>query len=212
MNPRGGPGPPLFLRNRFRTMPITRRLALFAFAAALAGCASAPLSQSTVADYRETIELSGRLSVNYQKDGQPDSLNGNFTWSQQPGRIDVALSSPFNQIAAISVTPQQATLTQAGREPLTAQDIDTLTAQALGWQLPVAGLRDWLQGYAIGADGQRFAASPANNSVYTKDGWRLRFASWQDETAPQPKPRRIDAARTTAAGELEIRIVIDPAA
>ena len=105
-----------------------------------------------------------------------------------------------------------ATLTQAGREPLVAQDIDTLTAQALGWQLPVAGLRDWLQGYAIGSDGKRFVASPANNSVYTKDGWRLRFASWQDETAAQPKPKRIDAARTTASGELEIRIIIDPAA
>lgn len=193
-------------------MPITRRLALFAFAAALAGCASAPPSQSLVADYRDTIELSGRLSVNYLKEGQPDSLTGNFTWSQQPGRIDVTLSSSFSQIAAISVTPQQATLTQAGREPLVAQDIDTLTAQALGWQLPVAGLRDWLQGYAIGADGQRFVASPARNSVYTKDGWRLRFAAWQDETAAHPKPRRIDAARTTASGELEIRIIINPAA
>ncbi len=193
-------------------MPITRRLSLFVIAAALAGCASAPLSQSTVADYRETIELSGRLSVNYLKEGQPDSLTGNFTWSQQPDRVDVALSSSFSQLAAISVTPQQATLTQAGREPLVAQDIDTLTAQALGWQLPVAGLRDWLQGYAVGADGKRFAASPANNSVYTRDGWRLRFAAWQDDTAARPMPKRIDAARTTASGELEIRIFINPVA
>jgi len=193
-------------------MPITRRLSLFVIAAALAGCASAPLSQSTVADYRETIELNGRLSVNYLKEGQPDSLTGNFTWSQQPDRVDVALSSSFSQLAAISVTPQQATLTQAGREPLVAQDIDTLTAQALGWQLPVAGLRDWLQGYAVGADGKRFAASPANNSVYTRDGWRLRFAAWQDETAARPMPKRIDAARTTASGELEIRIFINPVA
>lgn len=193
-------------------MPITRRLSLLIIAAALAGCASAPLSQSTVAEYRETIELSGRLSVNYLKEGQPDSLTGNFTWSQQPGRVDVALSSSFSQIAAISVTPQQATLTQAGREPLVAQDIDTLTAQALGWQLPVAGLRDWLQGYAVGADGKRFAASPANNSIYTRDGWRLRFAAWQDETAAHPMPKRIDAARTTASGELEIRIFINPVA
>ena len=191
-------------------MPITRRLSLLVAVATLAGCASAPVSQSTVGAYRETIELGGRLSVNYLKEGQPDSLTGNFTWSQQPGRIDVTLSSSFSQLAAISVTPQQATLTQAGREPLVAQDVDTLTAQALGWQLPVAGLRDWLQGYAVGADGKRFAASPANNSVYTRDGWRLRFASWQDETAAHPLPKRIDAARTTASGELEIRLIIVP--
>jgi len=193
-------------------MPITRRLSLLVIAAALAGCATAPLSQSTVGDYRETIELAGRLAVTYQKDGQPANLNGNFTWSQQPGRIDVALSSPFSQIAAISVTPQQATLTEAGRQPLVAKDIDTLTAQALGWPLPVAGLSDWLQGYAIGADGKRYQASPANNTVTTNDGWRLRFASWQDEKAAHPMPKRIDAARTTASGELEIRIIIDPVA
>ncbi|HBZ05797.1 MULTISPECIES: outer membrane lipoprotein LolB [Massilia] len=196
-------------------MPITRRLTLFAFAAALAGCASAPLSQSTVADYRETIDLSGRLSVNYEKDGQPGSVTGNFEWSQQPGRIDVSLASPLGQtLAEISVTPQGATLTQAGREPLSAQDIDTLTSQALGWSLPVAGLRDWMQGYATAADGTRFVASPANNNVFTKDGWRLRFVSWQDEKAARPVPQRIDAERsaTATSGELQIRIIINPAA
>jgi len=196
-------------------MPITRRLTLFAFAAALAGCASAPLSQSLVADYRETIELSGRLSVNYEKDGQPGSVTGNFEWSQQPGRIDISLASPLGQtLAEISVTPQGATLTQAGREPMSAQDIDTLTSRALGWSLPVAGLRDWMQGYATAADGKRFVASPANNSVYTKDGWRLRFVSWQDEKAARPVPQRIDAERsaTATSGELQIRIIILPAA
>ena len=64
---------------------------------------------------------------------------------------------------------------------------------------------------AVSADGKRFLASPANNSVTTNDGWRLRFASWQDEKAAHPLPKRIDAARTTASGELEIRIIINPA-
>ena len=101
---------------------------------------------------------------------------------------------------------------QADKAPRVAKDIDTLTAQSLGWSLPVSGLRDWLQGYATGADGKRFVATPANNSVTTADGWRLRFVSWQDEAAPQPAPKRIDAERnaSAAADELAIRIVIDP--
>ena len=203
-------------------MLLTRRLTLLAFAAALAGCATstANLSTATVADYRETIDLSGKLSVNYQKDGRQESITGNFDWEQRPGAIDVALISPLGQtVATINVTPNSATLVQGGQEPRTADDIDSLTQQTLGWPLPVSGLRDWLQGYAVDGHGQRFRASPANNSVTTRDGWRLRFVEWQDAAAgapdaPQPVPRLIQAERAASGDitDLAIRIVVLPAA
>jgi len=203
-------------------MLLTRRLTLLAFAAALAGCATstANLSTATVGDYRETIDLSGKLSVNYQKDGRQESITGNFNWEQRPGAIDVALISPLGQtVATINVTPNSATLVQGGQEPRTADDIDSLTQQTLGWPLPVSGLRDWLQGYAVDGQGQRFRASPANNSVTTSDGWRLRFVEWQDAAAgapdaPQPVPRLIQAERAASGDitDLAIRIVVLPAA
>jgi outer membrane lipoprotein LolB len=186
-------------------------------AALLAGCASAPVStsrpsQQDTAGYRTTFDAAGRLSVNYRRDGNPESLTGRFTWAQTPGRIDVSLSSPMSTIATISITPESATLVQADKTPRVAKDIDSLTAQSLGWSLPVSGLRDWLQGYATAADGKRFVATPANNSVTTADGWRLRFVSWQDENAAHPAPKRIDAERNASAtaDQLAIRIVIDP--
>ncbi|HEU4375054.1 MAG TPA: outer membrane lipoprotein LolB [Telluria sp.] len=186
-------------------------------AALLAGCASAPVStshpfQQDTAAYRSTFDAAGRLSVNYRRDGNPESLTGKFTWAQTPGRIDVSLSSPMSTIATISITPESATLVQADKAPRVAKDIDTLTAQSLGWSLPVSGLRDWLQGYATAADGKRFVATPAHNTVTTADGWRLRFVSWQDENAAHPAPKRIDAERNTSvtADQLAIRIVIDP--
>jgi outer membrane lipoprotein LolB len=203
-------------------MTSLKYLAAAAFGAALlAGCASAPVktfrpqqagrSQNT---YQDTYEAAGRLSVHYRKDGNPESLTGKFSWSQTPGRIDVSLSSPLSTIATISITPQAATLVQANKPPRVAKDIDTLTAESLGWSLPVSGLRDWLQGYATGADGKRFAATPANNSVLTADGWRLRFVSWQDQggAVARPLPRRIDAERVASATaeELAINIIIDP--
>lgn len=198
-------------------MSLTRRLTLLAFAAALAGCATgtANLSTATVGDYRETIDLSGKLSVNYQKDGRQESITGNFNWEQRPGAIDVALISPLGQtVATINVTPTAATLVQGGQEPRTADDIDSLTQQTLGWPLPVSGLRDWLQGYALDGQGQRFRASPANNSVTTSDGWRLRFVEWQDAAGAQPVPRLIQAERAASGDitDLAIRIVVLPAA
>ncbi len=184
-------------------------------AALLAGCASVPVTPrglaQQAAQYRDTFDATGRLSAQYRRDGNPESITVGFSWSQKPGRIDVSLSSPMATIATISITPQSATLVQADKTPRVAKDIDTLTAQSLGWSLPVTGLRDWLQGYATGADGKRFAATPANNTVTTADGWRLRFVSWQDQNAAAPRPKRIDAEHSTgaAADELSIRILVD---
>ncbi len=198
-------------------MQAQRHLIVLAIAALLGGCATAPANLSTapVAAYRDSIQLTGRIFVNYQKDGQQQNLNGKFDWSQQPGRVDVSLSSQLDTtMAKISVTPQQATLTQAGQQALMAADIDKLTQRALGWSLPVSGLREWMQGYATDASGKQFTASPAHNTVTTKDGWRLRFVSWQDENAAHPVPKRIDAERGAALSgdEMSIKILIDPAA
>lgn len=191
-------------------------------AALLGGCASispgqgAPSASAPLASYRENFDTAGRLSVNYKLNGNPESLTGKFTWVQTPARLDVTLSSPMATIATISVTPQSATLVQADKAPRTAPDLESLTTSALGWSLPVSGLREWLQGYATAADGSRFIASASSNTVTTRDGWRLRFVSWQTDAAGRPAPKRIDAERDAgasagakAAEELAIRIVLD---
>lgn len=194
---------------------LKKYLAPLLAAAFVAGCATRPPVEPTVpvAEYRDSIELAGRLSVNYLKDGKPETLSGKFSWLQAGERVDVALASPLGQtIARITVVPGEARLEQGDDDPVqSAPDIDTLTSQALGWQLPVSGLREWLQGYATGADGARWRATPAMNTVTTRDGWRLRFVTWHASAQGTPSPRRIDAERPAMNGadELAIRIVID---
>jgi outer membrane lipoprotein LolB len=190
-------------------MPLMQKLIISLCAClALAGCASVPTGPlPPLPAYREVAELAGRLSLTYRKDGNPESMTVNFDWRQQPDRVDIDLSSQLGQtMARISVTPAQATLTEANKPPRSAASIDALTAQALGWQLPVAGLKEWLQGYATDAQGQRFAAAPGKDTVITNDGWKLRFVSWR----PDGSPKRIDAERLAAAqvDELAIRIVV----
>jgi len=199
------------------TFTLFRRTApVLAFAAALsvlAGCASVPRSTAVVAAYQDTIELDGRIAISFTRDGKKEAMNGNFNWQQTPSRTDVSLNSPTGQtVARISVTDQAATLQQSGQPLRTAPDLDSLTHPALGWTLPVGGLRDWLQGYATDADGKRFTASPANDSVVTRDGWKIDYLGWQDEAATVPQPRRIDVTRLTLGqqvDELSFRIVLD---
>ncbi len=199
------------LLNLLRTLAIAGACASLA-ACTTTGSTGAP-SNSAVGAYRDTIDLTGRLLVNYERDGKPDTLSVKFAWAQTPGETGVSLLSPTGQtVAKISVTPDAATLTQGGQPPRIAPTIDALAAQTLGFALPVAGLRDWLQGYATAADGKRFAASPSGNTVTTADGWQLTFVSWQDTPGALPAPRRIDAQRaaTGNAGPLALRIVVDP--
>lgn len=187
----------------------------------LIGCATTtppsaptPVAAGQVASrpYHETITIGGRLSVRYQQIGNEETIHGSFTWMQRPERSVVTLFSPLGQtIAIIEITPGLSTLTQAGQAPRTANNVDALVAGTLGWPLPVSGLRDWLQGFAVDSADRRFIASPLpdTSSVTTRDGWRLLYAAWQENDG-HSRPRRIDLERsTTQAGDVAIRIVID---
>ena len=197
------------------TRGISRRIAaLAAVPVFLAGCASlapppepAPSPSILQArSYHNSIELGGRISVRYQGEHQEEALHGNFTWNQTPDRTTVTLLSPLGQtVAIIETSAQGASLIQGGQPARTASDVDELTSDTLGWPLPVAGLRYWLQGFAVDSSGRRVMASSVEPDVLTRDGWRIRYPAWEDG-----HPKRIDLARNTEqAGEVSIRIVID---
>jgi outer membrane lipoprotein LolB len=199
-----------------------RAMAALVLPAWLAGCAVLEGPTATVPvpaaesarPYREVIDIGGRLSVRYQQNGAEQALHGSFSWVQSPESTTVTLLSPLGQIIAmINVTPGTSTLTLAGQAPRSAADVDTLAAAALGWPLPISGLRDWLQGYGFDSEGRRFVATPpAGANLVTRDGWRLAYAGWRNEAdrSAQNHPRRIDLERDTGqAGNVAIRIVID---
>lgn len=153
--------------------------------------------------------------MRYQQNGKDEAVHGNFTWQQTPGRTLVTLFSPLGQtMAKIEITPDRSMLMQPNQPVRSAADVDSLTAGALGWPLPIAGLREWLQGFAIDASGRRVAASPSNGNtdILTSEGWRLHYVSWEEDAAipENDHPRRIDLERSTdQAGEVALRIVID---
>jgi outer membrane lipoprotein LolB len=192
----------------------TTLLGLPLLVAGCAGITTTPQVSSTagiVRNYQQAIDVGGRMSVRYQQYGRDEALHGSFEWQQRPGRTQLTLSSPLGQtIAQIAILPDGATLTQSGQPPLAAADADALTVQALGWPLPVSGLRDWLQGNVAEQNGKKRVATPQdeNTDIVTADGWRIRYAAW--DTTAAPRPRRIDLSRTTEqAGEVALRLVID---
>ncbi|HEV2609898.1 MAG TPA: lipoprotein insertase outer membrane protein LolB [Noviherbaspirillum sp.] len=156
--------------------------------------------------YADNIDLTGRISVRYQVNDKEEALHGGFTWTQNRDNTQVTLLSPLGQvIALIEIGRDGATLKQSGQPPRQAADVDALVEATLGWPLPISGLRDWLQGFAIDANGYRFIAQPPAAEVATRDGWRISYNTWQDT-----RPKRVDLERRTPqAGDVSIRLVID---
>lgn len=193
-------------------------LACAALALALSGCVIAPPATLPSAEqaralrtYHDEIDIAGRLSVRYQ---QPDEqlITGSFKWVQRPGHLSVTLLSPFGQVVAkIEVDPGRASFQRSGQSPQYATDVDQLANQALGWPLPVSGLRAWLQGFASVNGNPVAASSEGPTSITSADGWRINYAAWSPEgEGNRLRPRRIDLARATKeAGQVEMRIVID---
>jgi outer membrane lipoprotein LolB len=169
--------------------------------------------QDATRAYRQAIDIAGRLSLRYQGNNKQEALHGSFNWVQGPQETTVTLLSPLGQtLAVITDNASGATLTQSGQPVRTAADVDALTANTLGWPLPIAGLRNWLQGFATDRNGARFVAMPAASEVQTQDGWQIQYSAWTepDGASGQPLPRRIDLSRSTAqAGDISLRIVID---
>ena len=113
----------------------------------LAACATPSF---TLPEQGAEFELSGRIAVKYRN----EATTGNIAWRHGALSDELLLTSPLGQgIARIARAGSMVTLTmQDGRE-LRAADAESLTEQALGFRLPLAGLADWVRG--------RAAAKPA---------------------------------------------------
>lgn len=177
-------------------------------APATAGANTATIATTASArQYQQQIQISGKISIQYQQADKPQSLPGGFEWEQDAKGIRINLLSPLGQtMARITQTAQGAILEQDGKTPRSASDLDQLLQDTLGWSLPVAGLRDWLQGF-VAIDGKQLTAVKAEDQTVTTQGWKLRYVSWHE----QPSfPKRIDLQRyTEQAGDISIRIVVN---
>jgi outer membrane lipoprotein LolB len=93
--------------------------------------------------------------------------------------------------------------------------VDSLMEQALGFSLPVSGMRDWLHGRpAPGAPSNITRAADGRPDTLRQSGWTVRYVAWQDAVegaaTSSTLPRRIDMARDGNESPLSVRLVIDP--
>jgi outer membrane lipoprotein LolB len=148
----------------------------------------------------EAFQLSGRVSVKYGA----EAASGKITWQHDAEGDDLLFSTPLGQgVARIVRRGGVTNLTTSDQKVYQASDVETLTEQALGWRLPLAGLPDWVRGRAAaGTPAETKLDSSLRIAELRQSGWLVEYLGHAGENGP---PSRLRLSRE----EVEIRLVID---
>lgn len=176
-----------------------------ALAAALGVPACATLSPDTGEPPQSPtrFDLSGRVLVSY--DGR--SFASGLRWQHGAQRDEIWLLTPVGQgLAHIVNEDEGATFTGADQTRYHARSVESLTRQALGWELPLSRLQYWVRGEIAPGSAPDAVRRDANQRLVhlEQDGWRIAFMHYPLEEH-EGLPRRLELVR----GASEIRLVID---
>ena len=179
-------------------MSVVRAFAAMALSGLLTACVSvAPGPQSAPADF----DMVGRVLIS----GEGRAFSSNLRWRHDAAGDELWLMSPVGQtLAHIVVDVEGAVLTTPDLQEYRDRSVESLTRRALGWPLPLSGLRYWIQ--ATPVPGENPAPSSRDGAgrllLLEQEGWNIRY-SYPDTASILP--RRLDMSRS---GQL-VRLVID---
>jgi outer membrane lipoprotein LolB len=183
---------------------------------ALAGCASvkphgpSTSNAATEVTAQTSRSYQGRFAVQYNdQNGQQRNAYGNFSWQETGDTVTLQLRNPLGQtMAIVTSSPASATLELPNRPPLTADNVSTLMQNALGFTLPVEGLRYWLQpspAPTSRAKTEKDPDQPSRLKQITQDGWTIDYLAYAD--APATGVKRLNLSRSEPP--LDIKLVLD---
>jgi outer membrane lipoprotein LolB len=177
--------------------------------AMLAGCTtlmpvtspSPPLVQAFIPSF----EINGRLSVRHDNEG----FSGNLRWRHVFGEDEFVVLSPLGQgVARVTQNAQGASLQTADGQMLYAEDAESLTQQALGFRLPLAGLPYWVQGQAASDAARLRHNDDGTVGGLSEQGWEIEYLSYQS-VQNTTLPSKLSMQNTEQNTGLKLRLIID---
>jgi len=198
-------------------------LMLVAGCALFSGCTSLRPENDLFAgtqDADSTItRYQGRFSARYTQGDAEQSAVGSFLWRERGPDVQLELMSPLGQtLAIVSQNSQGATLELPNQPARRAREVDTLMQDALGFSLPVSGLRDWLRARPAPGTPARVARDAQSRpETIEQNGWTVRYVAWSDDgnngsngDTVNARIRRLDLDRPHGTnGPLSVRLVLD---
>ena len=179
------------------------RLAVGGLALALLlSCASQPPQAPVVSTpYIDDFELKGRVGVNLDGRGYSARLK----WRHEEASDALWLYSPVGStIAKVVANGNRATLVTAKKETFSSDNVQQLTRDVLGWDLPLAGLRHWVLG----------RADPDMPVTLLRRDERMRIkqlaqSDWQIEYLAYAGDGALPSSMLLSYSDLSMRLIID---
>lgn len=173
--------------------------------ALLAACASPPAIQG---GDQSAFGRTGRFAVTITEPGtDAQAVQGGFAWRDlgQTQRLDLA--NPMGSVLArVEISPTQAMLTRADGSRQVAPDADALLAQVVGADIPVRGLKQWLQGQIDASASQVRLDENGQPVAFVSNGWAVRLSRYDNRG-----PRMLVLERRHDAQQVRVRLVVDGA-
>ena len=171
--------------------------------AVVAGCAAPRAPQALPASNAgiDTFSLTGRVAVKLEQRGYSVKLS----WRHAAAGDRLRLLSPVGSvIAEIEADASGAMLTTGDKKVYRSGDVQALTREVLGWDLPLEGLRHWVVGRAepvlpVQAE-QRDVRGRL--TTLTQNDWRISFLAYAGDSA-------LPARMALAYDRLSLRLIID---
>ncbi len=168
----------------------------------LAGCAGSPVVTGSypaapVGDM--SFSVAGRIGVRHEQGAE----TAHFDWRHASVRDTVSLTTPLGQtVAQLERLPEQVTLTLADGRQFASRNVESLSRDVLGWELPLSGMQYWLRGVPVPGLTESSAVLPETaGRTINQSGWVIHYP---DYAGPPAIPARIILQRQG----LEIRVAV----
>lgn len=175
-------------------------------ALALSACSSLPRDaqgRALTAAQLDSFQLAGRINLRVAKEAFP----GRIRWAHTASREELWFYSPVGTaVAHLKQDEAGALLVNAQGQEYRAQDVQSLAAEVLGWDLPLQGLPYWVRGlpWPDGAPADLQRDGQGRLARLEQAGWQVSYLAWNG-SGPDALPAKLDLA-----GErLRLRLVVE---
>lgn len=168
----------------------------------LLSCASgppvAPVETTTTID---EFELKGRVAVKFDGRGYSARLR----WHHEAASDAMWLYSPVGStLATVVAKGNHATLVTAKKETFSSDNVQQLTRDVLGWDLPLTGLRHWVLGRAD--PGVPVTLLERDDQMRIK---KLEQSDWQIDYLAYSGDSALPSSMVLRYSHLRMRLIID---